>query len=108
MTVDDKLQPYRQPLVTATGIILGFGFNFVNTWVKSDTAVNEFGAYLIGILTLSGMGCLIVVLARILRSGVPPEKVERYYSNTVRLFVTGVTFACLGAAVDMISNFWQG
>ena len=34
--MEDKIQTFRQPMVTATGIILGFVLNFVASWVKTD------------------------------------------------------------------------
>lgn len=37
--MDDRLQPYRQPMVTATGIILGFVLNFASSWVEGDSQV---------------------------------------------------------------------
>lgn len=82
--MDDPLQPYRQPLVTATGIMLGFVLNFANGWVKSDTPLGDVGAYTVGVLILVGLACLVTVLARILRIGVPAERAARYYGTTVR------------------------
>jgi hypothetical protein len=103
--VDDPLQPYRQPLVTATGIVLGFVLNFANSWVRSDTSLGDVGAYGVGSLVLAGMICLIVVLARILRVGVDSDRVTGYYRRTVNVFLIGVTLAVAGAAIDMYSNF---
>jgi hypothetical protein len=34
--MEDKIHGFRQPMVTATGIILGFVLDFVANWVKSD------------------------------------------------------------------------
>ena len=103
--MDDQLQPYRQPLVTATGIILGFVLNFASSWVRSDTPLGDAGAYTVGALVLVGMACLITVLARILQIGVPAERAARYYRTTVTIFITGVTLAVAGALIDMYSNF---
>lgn len=104
---EDRLQTLRQPLVTATGIILGFVLNFASSWVKSDTAVGESMAFLIFALVLSGMACLITVLARILRLGVPPEHAGAYYATTVRIFIIGVSLAVGGVVLDMAGNFWS-
>lgn len=103
--MDDPLQPYRQPLVTATGIILGFVLNFAAGWVKSDTPLGDTAAYVVGALVLAGMACLIAVLARILQVGVPKDRVTAYYRLTVRIFIVGVTLAVAGATIDMYSNF---
>lgn len=104
---EDRLATLRQPLVTATGIILGFVLNFASSWVKSDTAVGEWMAYLIFALVLAGMACLITVLARILRLGVPSEQSAGYYATTVRIFVIGVSMAVGGVVLDMTGNFWS-
>ena len=103
--MDDQLQPYRQPLVTATGIILGFVLNFASSWVKSDTPLGDAGAYTVATLILVGMACLITVLGRILRIGVAPDRAAAYYRTTVRIFIAGVSFAVAGAVIDMYSNF---
>ena len=43
--MEDKLQAFRQPIVTATGILLGFILNFAANWVKSDSAMPDWLAY---------------------------------------------------------------
>ncbi len=102
---EDRLQTLRQPLVTATGIVLGFTLNFAAAWVKSDTAVSDGLAYVIFAAVLAGMALLILVLGRILRRDVPAEVTERYYAATVRLFIVGVSLAVGGVVLDMASNF---
>ena len=52
--MEDKIQAYRQPLVTATGIILGFILNFASSFVKTDSPLSEIAAYIIGICVLTG------------------------------------------------------
>lgn len=94
-------------MVTATGIILGFTLSFASGWVRSDTAVGERLAYVVAALVLVGVICLIVVLARILRTGIPDETVEAYYQQTIRIFVVGVSLAVAGVVIDMASNFWE-
>lgn len=107
MHADDPLQARRQPVVTATGIILGFTLNFASTWVRSDTAVGERLAYVVAVLVLGGVVALIVVLARILRTGIEPTEVATFYDRTIRLFIVGVSLAVAGVCIDMASNFWE-
>ena len=95
------------PLVTATGIILGFVLSFASSWVKSDTAVGEWMAFLIFGLVLAGMSALITVLARILRLDVAPEDAAGYYRTTVRIFILGVSLAVGGVVLDMAGSFWN-
>ena len=52
--MEDKIQTFRQPMVTATGIILGFVLNFVASWVKTDSPVGDGLAYLIGLCVVAG------------------------------------------------------
>ena len=60
--MEDKIQSYRQPLVTATGIILGFILNFASSFVKADSGISDFLSYTIAISILFGIIALIVVL----------------------------------------------
>lgn len=103
----DRLQVYRQPLVTASGIILGFVLNFASAFVKSDGGVSETLAYLVMICLVVGVVCLVLVLARMLRHDVAPEQASQHYGATRRLFIFGVSAALFGALVDMASNFWS-
>lgn len=103
--MEDKIQAYRQPLVTATGIILGFLLNFVSTFVKSDSPFQEIVAYIIGVCTLIGIICLIIVLNRVLRFNYPKDRVEEYYQKTLNLFIFGVSTAFIGVLIDMFAHF---
>ena len=106
--MEDKIQVYRQPMVTATGIILGFILNFATTWVKSDTPLRESLACVVALCVLVGIVNLILVLQRVLRMDYPRDTAEQYYSRTLTLFITGVSLAFIGVLIDMFSNFMQG
>jgi uncharacterized membrane protein YjfL (UPF0719 family) len=103
--MDDKIQGYRQPMVTATGIILGFVLNFASSWVRTDSALPEVLAFVVFGLILIGMVCLVLVLNRVLRMGVPAATAERYYQRTLSLFIIGVSSAAAGILIDMLGNF---
>lgn len=103
--MEDKIQSYRQPLVTATGIILGFILNFASSFVKSDSDLSDFIAYFIGICILTGIICLIFVLSRILKMSYPKEKAETYYQKTLNYFLFGVSISFVGVMIDMFANF---
>ncbi len=103
--MEDKIQAYRQPLVTATGIILGFILNFASTFVKTDSPLSEITAYIIGICVLTGIICLIVVLSRVLKMKYPKEQAENYYQKTLNYFLFGVSISFVGVMVDMFANF---
>lgn len=103
--MEDRLQAYRQPMVTATGIILGFVLNFSSAWVKGDSSISDGVAYAVFGLVIVGLLCLILVLSRVLRMGVEPERAAKYYSTTLTLFLVGVSCAVGGIMIDMFSNF---
>lgn len=106
--MEDRSQAFRQPLVTATGIILGFMLNFAATWVKTDSPLGDGLAYFVGICVLAGTGCLIAALYRILRMSYPRGQVERYYNRTLLLFILGISVAFLGVFIDMSVHFMLG
>lgn len=103
--MEDKIQAFRQPLVTATGIILGFILNFAATFVKTDSSLSDRASYIIGICILIGIICLIIVLSRILKLKYPRENAEEYYQKTLNFFILGVSISFIGVMIDMFINF---
>lgn len=103
--MEDKIQAFRQPMVTATGIMLGFILNFASIWVKADSHLSDGLAYLVGICIIIGVVCLIIVLSRVLRIDYPKDKAEKYYNATLRIFIIGVCFAFVGVIIDLYGNF---
>jgi hypothetical protein len=103
--MEDKIQSYRQPLVTATGIILGFILNFASTFVKSDSPLSEIIAYFIGVCILVGIIFLIIVLSRVLKMKYPKEDAELYYEKTLNYFLFGISISFVGVMIDMFVNF---
>ncbi|MBL7885376.1 MAG: hypothetical protein JNJ52_01395 [Flavobacterium sp.] len=103
--MEDKIQTFRQPLVTATGIILGFILNFAASFVKAENDSSDLNAYFIGVCILIGISCLIIVLARILKMNYPNQMAEKYYQKTLALFILGVSISFLGVLIDMFTNF---
>lgn len=103
--MEDKIQAYRQPLVTATGIILGFILNFASSFVKTDNSLSDMIAYITGICILTGIICLIIVLGKVLKMKYPKEKAEEYYQTTLNYFIFGVSISFVGVMIDMFANF---
>lgn len=103
--MEDKIQSYRQPLVTATGIILGFILNYASSFVKTDNGFSDVVAYLIAICILLGIICLIIVLGRVLRMKYPRENAENYYQATLNYFLMGVSISFIGELIDMFASF---
>lgn len=99
----DQLFNFRQPLVTASGIILGFVLNFATDLVKRDNK-SDFVAMSILLTTMVGIIFLIVALYRILNNNYDRENAARYYSRTLTYFLAGVVFSFLGALVKMTNT----
>jgi hypothetical protein len=106
--MDDKIQALRQPMVTATGIILGFMLNFLAGWVKSDTVATNTFAYITGLCMLGGTALLVLCLFRILRYEYPRSTAKRYYNQTLLLFILGICLAFLGVFIDATVNLIVG
>jgi hypothetical protein len=86
----ENIQNYRQPMVTATGIFLGFLLSFTSVWV-----VNAFTKYFIRDLIvcvsiMMSQALLMIVLFRMLNMNYPADKVVAYYQRTLRLFLIAV------------------
>lgn len=103
--MEDKIQTFRQPLVTATGIILGFILNFASSFVKSESVLSDFASYIIGFCVLTGIVCLIIVLKLVLTMNYPREMADKYYKKILNLFILGVSIAFIGVIIDMFANF---
>lgn len=103
--MEDKIQAFRQPMVTATGIILGFILNFAATFVKSDSQMSTLLAYAITLCIVAGVICLILALNRVLRMDYKREQAEKYYNLTLTYFIFGVSVSFIGVFLDMCSSF---
>jgi hypothetical protein len=103
--MEDKILAYRQPMVTATGIILGFILNFASSFVKTESPFSGILSYIIGICILTGIICLIIVLYRVLKMKYPKEKAEEYYQKTLNFFIFGVSISFVGALIEMFAHF---
>jgi len=100
----DKLQQYRQPLVTATGIFLGFMLNFANSWIPDAFTKYKFRDAVIALSTISSIALLVIVLYRILRMDYPEIGIEKFYKRTLRLFIIGISIPFLSMVVVMLKK----
>lgn len=102
---DDKISTFRGPMVTATGIILGFLLNYMTTWVRGSISVSDKQAYFIGCCVFTGTVCLIFVLFRTLNMCSEKQDILVYYKRTLYLFIFGISVAFLGFFADMLLTF---
>lgn len=101
----DQLFNFRQPLVTAAGIILGFVLNFATELVKRESK-NDLIALLIILFTLSGITFLIISLYRILNNDYDRANARRFYRKTLNCFLAGVILSFVGGVIKMIHTLF--
>ncbi len=102
---NDPLFKFRQPLVTAAGIILGFVLSFVAALVKRDSK-NEGMVLLVIFSILVGIVLLIVALYRILNNRYDQDQANAYYRKTLKIFLTGVILSFFGGVLKMIHTLF--
>jgi hypothetical protein len=101
VTSKDPLQSFRQPLVTATGLLLGFSLGFAATWVHTDNPLGIVQALVVGACLLCGTVAQITTLFRILDHRYPRDDADAYYARTLRLFIAGVCVTFAGVFFDL-------
>lgn len=100
----EDLHPYRAPMVTASGIFLGFLLNFTSNWIKDAFSKYVFRDTVVAIGILVSLASLLTALFRILRMRYPTHP-EKFYRKTLLWFLIGVTvpfFAFLIVIVQKI------
>jgi hypothetical protein len=100
----DKIQQYRQPMVTATGIFLGFMLNFTSNWIPKAFSQNLFNDTIVAISILLCTPLLMVVLFRILRMNYPANLANEYYKKTLILFLIAVFTPFFGFLIIMVEK----
>ena len=103
-TVIDKIQQYRQPVVTATGIFLGFMLEFANSWLPNAFETFRFRDVVIGLGTLTSIALLIIVLFRVLRINYQFDSAERYYKKTLRFFIIAISIPFFSMVLVIIQK----
>lgn len=101
----DIIFNYRQPMVTAAGIILGFVLNFATDLTKRDHRNNWIILALL-FFTLLGIIFLIIALYRVLNNQYDREKAATYYRRTLHYFVAGVGLSLLSGFLKMIHTLF--
>jgi hypothetical protein len=102
----DKIQQFRQPMVTATGIFLGFMLDFANGWLPNSFTIYRFRDVVIAGGTLASIALLIVVLYRVLRGDQPEDSASRFYKRTLRLFIIGISIPFFSAVIVVVHKLF--
>jgi uncharacterized membrane protein len=98
------IAPYRQPMVTSIGIILGFLLNFLANWATED----EDGDTLLTLADYAVAGTLLLsiammcgVLFRLLDIRKADHMQEAHYIGTFRLYVACIVTAFAGVGLAL-------
>jgi len=90
--MEDKLQPFRHPMVTATGIILGFTLRFTQGWASEAFGSRRLFDIEIFISLCICITLSTIVIYRIMSRDYPREEgvVDKYYKKTLKLFIIAI------------------
>jgi len=86
-----KIVNFRQPMVTASGIFLGFMLNFAANWIGDAFTQYFVKDTILSISTTLSIALLMTVLYRILNMDYPRDDVKGYYRKTLRYFIMGIS-----------------
>jgi hypothetical protein len=98
------ITPYRQPMITSLGILMGFLLNFIAGWATSEDdapALVSLADYVVAISMLVALVLMTVVLARLLSPQTPSEAARTHYQTTFRMYLSALalTLGGFGAAL---------
>jgi uncharacterized membrane protein len=102
--MDNNIQNYRQPMVTAIGIILGFVLGFVGKWATEPVSQTTTADYFVIIGLMVSIILLIIALYRILNNNYPEDKVAVYYRKTLLIFISGLSASFIGTIVAIFQT----
>jgi hypothetical protein len=100
----DNIQPFRQPMITSTGIMLGFLLNFTSNWVKDPFSKEPLRVAFVSISLTLSITLLVIVLYRILNMHYPKARVDEYYKRTLFMFIMGMIIPFANIFLVMIEN----
>jgi|SRR4030095_14893746 len=100
-----KIDNFRQPLVTATGILLGFALSVAGAYAPRAFGTVRFSEIVLGIGLIVYIPLYILVLYRILRMDYPEATMESYYKRTLYIFIAANTAFYLSIVIIMFESF---
>lgn len=96
--------PYRQPMVTSLGIIMGFLLNFLAGWATEDSdgdTLMTAADYAVAIPLLLAIALMSLVLFRLLDARLPTEAAAAHYDTTFRLYCIAIVVAFAGVGIAL-------
>ncbi len=98
------ISAYRQPMITSLGIIMGFLLNFLAGWATKEDQVSEMrnaADWIVALTMIPAIILMVLVLYRMLDMRHPVERVEKIYTNTLRLYMAAIILAFFGVAAAL-------
>ncbi|WP_378943704.1 hypothetical protein [Mesorhizobium sp. ANAO-SY3R2] len=92
---------YRQGVITAISVILGFSLYFVRFWALEAAGDWTLMSFLASVPTFLSIACLSIALWRSLQVA---DDNERVYRRTLQWFLWGVVFSLLGVLTASVSS----
>ncbi|MHA7269518.1 hypothetical protein [Arthrobacter sp. HLT1-20] len=105
--MDNNIHYYRQPMVTAIGIVLGFVLAFAGKWATDPATATDTSDYFVGLGMLAGIVLLIIALYRVLNNKHDQDTVDLYYRRTLKMFIGGLICAFSGVVLGILQTIWS-
>ena len=102
--MQDNIKEFRQPMVTAIGIILGFVMGFSADWATEPVDVSTTADYFVGLGLMMGVFLLILALFRMLNANYPKATARAYYQRTLYIFILGLLLSFVGIASGLMQS----
>jgi len=99
----NSIQQFRGPIITATGIFLGFMLDFTTGWMPTAFLERTVRDAIITVTIVSSISLMITVLYRMLRMHYG-EKPAKYYNRTLGYFLCAI---CIPFLAMIIIIFWN-
>lgn len=93
------IAPFRQPMVTSLGIIMGFLLNFLAGWATQDdtgATLLTYADYVVAGTLLVSIAMMCMVLFRILDIRRADDAMVAHYQVTFRFYVASIIMAFAG------------
>ena len=99
------IAPFRQPMVTSIGIIMGFLLNFLANWAVTDddeSALQTTADWIVAGSIMASMALFALVLYRLLDHRLPQQGQALRYAGTFRLYMVALVVAFLGFGLALL------
>lgn len=103
-TFETEIAPFRQPMVTSIGIVLGFLLAFLANWAAqadAEPALSSASDFIIALTLLGSAALFTTALYRLLDNRIHTNAGERYQA-TFRIYILGFLLAFLDLAIALV------